>query len=38
VRHGLLDASMFFLQKPFTPGMLVRKARETLDQGLSPPA
>ena len=32
VRHGLLDASMSFLQKPFTPGVLVRKVRETLDQ------
>jgi CheY-like chemotaxis protein len=38
VRHGLLDASMFFLQKPFTPGMLVRKVRETLDQATVPPA
>jgi two-component system, cell cycle sensor histidine kinase and response regulator CckA len=32
VRHGLLEASMSFLQKPFTPGVLVRKVRETLDQ------
>jgi two-component system cell cycle sensor histidine kinase/response regulator CckA len=32
VRHGLLDASMSFLQKPFTPGVLVRKVREALDQ------
>jgi two-component system cell cycle sensor histidine kinase/response regulator CckA len=38
VRHGLLDASMFFLQKPFTPGVLVRKVRETLDQPTVPPA
>ncbi len=32
VRHGLLEASMSFLQKPFTPGVLARKVRETLDQ------
>ena len=32
IRHGLLDASMFFLRKPFTPGALARKVRETLDQ------
>ena len=38
VRHGLLDASMSFLQKPFTPGTLVRKVRETLDQAAAPPA
>jgi PAS domain S-box-containing protein len=36
VRHGLVDASMFFLQKPFTPGSLVRKVRETLDQSWPP--
>jgi DNA-binding NtrC family response regulator len=32
VRHGLLEASMSFIQKPFTPGVLARKVRETLDQ------
>jgi PAS domain S-box-containing protein len=32
IRHGLLDASMFFLQKPFTPSALARKVRQTLDQ------
>ena len=37
LRHGLLDASMSFLQKPFTPVMLVRRARETLDR-TAPPA
>ena len=37
VRHGLLDASMFFLQKPFTPSVLAHKVREVLDQQFAPP-
>jgi PAS domain S-box-containing protein len=32
VRHGVLEAGMPFLQKPFTPMMLARKVREVLDQ------
>jgi len=32
VRHGLLDAALYFLQKPFTPGALVHKVRDILDQ------
>ncbi|WP_162136226.1 PAS domain S-box protein [Zavarzinella formosa] len=32
VRHGLLQASIAFLRKPFTPMSLARKVRETLDQ------
>ncbi|TAJ09801.1 MAG: PAS domain S-box protein [Nitrospirae bacterium] len=31
VRHGALDASTPFLQKPFPPDVLVRKLRELLD-------
>jgi CheY-like chemotaxis protein len=31
VRHGLLEGRFAFLQKPITPGELVRKVREVLD-------
>ena len=31
VRHGVLEAEFAFLQKPFTPGGLAVKVRETLD-------
>jgi hypothetical protein len=30
-RHGVQDADINFLQKPFTPAMLKSKVRETLD-------
>ena len=32
VRHGVLEPGTPFLQKPFTPGTLVRKIRQVLDQ------
>jgi PAS domain S-box-containing protein len=32
VRHGVLNSTTFFLQKPFTPIALVKKVREILDQ------
>src|SRR6185503_2292264 len=32
VRHGILESSLAFLQKPFTPARLAQKVREVLDQ------
>ena len=33
VRHGLLEASMSFIQKPYTPLALAQKVRHVLDEG-----
>ena len=33
VRHGLLEASMSFIQKPYTPLALAQKVRRVLDEG-----
>jgi two-component system cell cycle sensor histidine kinase/response regulator CckA len=32
VRHGLADSGVAFLQKPFTPAVLIRQVRAVLDQ------
>jgi CheY-like chemotaxis protein len=37
VRHGLLDAAVSFIQKPFTPSGLVEKVRQMLDRKAAPP-
>jgi two-component system cell cycle sensor histidine kinase/response regulator CckA len=37
VHDGILDPGTPFIQKPFTPDMLIWKVREVLDQRLIPP-
>lgn len=34
VQHGVLEAGINFIQKPFSPGTLAMKVREVLDSGL----
>ena len=36
VRHGVLDARIAFLQKPFTPEMLAGRVRDVIDRGVAP--
>jgi CheY-like chemotaxis protein len=33
VRHGILEETVHFLQKPFSPAALAQKVREVLDEG-----
>jgi len=34
VHHGIIEAEMSFLQKPFTPALLTQKVREVLESPL----
>jgi two-component system, cell cycle sensor histidine kinase and response regulator CckA len=36
VRHGVLEQNVFFLQKPFSPAVLLGKVRAVLDSAVAP--
>jgi len=35
VHHGIVDADVYFIHKPYTPPLLARKVRDVLDGGVA---